>query len=65
MILKVKVRKKGTFGPLPHSKKVRRMFKQVDHMEIVPRRADETIDFYVNISEPQTTSLARRKEKRR
>ena len=25
------------------------MFKRVDHVEIVPRRAEETIDFYVNI----------------
>ena len=25
------------------------MFKRVDHVEIVPRRAEETINFYVNI----------------
>jgi len=25
------------------------MFKRVDHMEIVPSNAEETIDFYVNI----------------
>ena len=25
------------------------MFKRVDHVEIVPRHAEETIDFYVNI----------------
>src|SRR5512135_3710368 len=25
------------------------MFKRVDHVEIVPKRAEETIDFYVNI----------------
>jgi glyoxylase I family protein len=25
------------------------MFKRVDHIEIVPRRAEETINFYVNI----------------
>jgi glyoxylase I family protein len=25
------------------------MFKRIDHVEIVPRRAEETISFYVNI----------------
>ena len=25
------------------------IFKRVDHVEIVPKRAEETIDFYVNI----------------
>jgi len=25
------------------------MFKRVDHVEIVPRNAEKTIDFYVNI----------------
>ena len=25
------------------------MFKRVDHVEIVPRNAEKTIDFYVNV----------------
>ena len=25
------------------------MFKRIDHVEIVPRNAEETIDFYINI----------------
>jgi len=34
---------------LPRRKGVRMIFKRVDHVEIVPRNAEKTIDFYVNV----------------
>jgi glyoxylase I family protein len=36
-------------GRLPRGKGAAMMFRGIDHVEIVPRDAEKTVDFYVNI----------------